>query len=170
MSRQGVADYVVVMRTPGDNETPVKHTSESFPIPLWQKYASPVWVTTESVDEEGFGICTAKEIPGDDSSGINQGNTLNARSAREDADEKHLCALQFGVIRRCIKLWSNPGDTVWSPFMGIGSEGYVAIQEGRRFVGVELKPSYYRQAVANLRSVEPGAKGQQTSLFAGDKW
>lgn len=165
MSRQGIPDYVVVMRTPGDNPVPVTHTNDTFPVPMWQRYASPVWVTTNSVDDEGFGICSADQIPGDDSSGIDQSETLNVRVAREEPDEKHLCALQTEVIRRCVTLWSNPGELVWSPFMGIGSEGYVALQQGRKFVGVELKGSYYQQAVANLRSVEPGGKNQQLSLL-----
>lgn len=126
MSRQGIPDYLVTMRKPGANPEPVSHTDEDFPVQLWQRYASPVWMD------------------------INPSDTLQFRSAREDADERHVCPLQLEVIRRALKMWSNPGDTVLSPFAGIGSEGYVAIQEGRRFVGAELKASYYKQAVANL--------------------
>lgn len=141
MSRQGIPDFLVTMRKPGANDQPVSHTAEEFPVGLWQRYASPVWMD------------------------INPSDTLQRESAREDKDERHVCPLQLEVIRRALKLWSNPGDTVLSPFMGIGSEGYVALQEGRRFVGAELKASYYKQAVANLRTAEPGARGSQMSLL-----
>jgi DNA modification methylase len=128
MSRQGIPDYVVTMRKPGDNLDRVTHTNESFPVSEWQDYASPVWMD------------------------INPSDTLQYRSAREHKDEKHVCPLALEVIRRCLRLWTNPGDLVLSPFMGIGSEGYCAVQMNRRFVGVELKPSYYRQAEANLKA------------------
>lgn len=129
MSRQGIPDYLVTFRKPGDNPERVTHTHDDFPVTLWQRYASPVWMDIDPSD------------------------TLQYRSAREHNDERHICPLQLEVIRRAIKLWSNPTDVVFSPFAGIGSEGYVAIQEGRRYVGVELKRSYYEQAVRNLRSV-----------------
>lgn len=137
MSRQGIPDYVVIMRTPGENQTPVAHTAEEFPVDQWQKWASPVWMDIDPSD------------------------TLQYQSAREHEDERHICPLQLGVIRRCLGLWSNPGDLVWSPFMGIGSEGVVSLQMGRRFVGAELKASYYNQAVKNLT----GAKGVQGDLL-----
>jgi DNA modification methylase len=126
MSRQGIPDYLVTMRKPGKNDEPIAHTHEEFPVQLWQRYASPVWMD------------------------INPSDTLQYRSAREDDDERHICPLQLEVIRRALKLWTNPGDVVLSPFAGIGSEGHVSIQEGRRFVGVELKKSYYEQARRNL--------------------
>ena len=126
MSRQGIADYLVTMRKPGVNPDPVTNTNETFPVKVWQRYASPVW--------------------GD----INPSDTLQYRSAREHEDERHICPLQLQVIRRAIRLWTNENDLVLSPFAGIGSEGHVAIEEGRRFLGVELKQSYYRQAVINL--------------------
>jgi DNA modification methylase len=126
MSRQGIPDYLVTMRKPGDNPERVEHTSEDFPVQLWQQYASPVWMD------------------------INPSDTLQYRSAREHNDERHICALQLEVIRRAIKLWSNPGDVVWSPFAGIGSEGFVALEMGRKFIGSELKESYYNQATRNL--------------------
>jgi DNA modification methylase len=85
---------------------------------------------------------------------INASDTLQRTSAREDNDEKHICPLQLEVIRRVIQLWSNPGDTVLSPFAGIGSEGYESVKAGRKFVGIELKESYYRQAVKNLQRAE----------------
>jgi DNA modification methylase len=134
MSRMGIPDYVVTFRKPGENPEPVTHTNETFPVSVWQRYASPVW------------------------NDINPSDTLQFRSAREHADERHVCPLQLTVIRRGIELWSNPGDTVLDPFTGIGSTGYVALEQGRRFVGAELKASYYRQACANLTNV----KKQQT--------
>jgi DNA modification methylase len=130
MSRQGIPDYLVTMRKPGDNPEPISHTAENFPVSLWQKYASPVWMD------------------------INPSDTLQYRSAREEKDEKHICPLQLEVIRRAMDLWTNPGDTVLSPFTGIGSEGYVALQKGRRFVGAELKKSYFEQAGRNLAEAE----------------
>lgn len=139
MSRQGIPDYLVTMRKPGVNPEPVTHTNEDFPVQLWQRYASPVWMD------------------------INPSDTLQYRSAREDEDERHICPLQLEVIRRALKLWSNPGDVVFSPFMGIASEGVVSLEEGRRFVGAELKASYYKQAVANLRAAREG--GPQQALF-----
>jgi hypothetical protein len=162
MSRQGINDYLVTFRKPGVNATPVTKDEASFPVERWQRYASPVWVTTGKCDDEGFLECSDEELPNEPDSGIDQSDTLNPRSAREHADERHLCALQLGVIRRAIRLWSNPNDVVWSPFAGIGSEGYVAMQEGRRFVGAELKASYYHQAVRNLQEA---ANVSQQSLF-----
>ncbi len=140
MSRQGIPDYLVTMRKPGDNPEPIAHTAEEFPVSMWQRYASPVWMD------------------------INPSDTLQHRSAREEKDERHICPLQLEVIRRAIKLWSNPGDTVLSPFAGIGSEGFVALEEGRKFIGAELKRSYYDQAVANLKNAS-GENGLQSSLF-----
>jgi DNA modification methylase len=151
MSRQGIPDYVIAMRKPGVNAEAVTHTNETFPVEHWQRYASPVWVTRDGVDEEGFDVC--KDAT-DESDGIRQSDTLQFRSAREHDDERHICPLQLEVIRRVVRLWSNPGDVVWSPFMGIGSEGVVALEMGRKFIGAELKESYFKQAVANLRAVE----------------
>lgn len=130
MSRQGIPDYLVTMRKKGDNPEPITHTNESFPVSVWQKYASPIW------------------------SDINPSDTLQHRSAREHDDERHICPLQLQVISRAIDLWSNPDDVVLSPFMGIGSEGYVSLQKNRRFIGCELKESYYKQAEKNLKSVK----------------
>lgn len=161
MSRQGIADYLVVMRTPGENIEPIAHvegTESEFPVLRWQRYASPVWVTTGAADDEGFLMCSAEETV-DENSGINPSNTLQYRSAREHDDERHICPLQLGVIRRAVRLWSNPSEIVWSPFAGIGSEGYVALQEGRRFVGAELKKSYYEQAAKNLKEAETVKQG-----------
>ena len=125
MSRQGIADFLVTMRKPGDNPERVSHTDESFPVYVWQHYASPVWMD------------------------IKESDTLQRKSAREEKDERHICPLQLEVIRRGIELWTNPGDIVLDPFTGIGSTEYVALKSGRRAIGCELKPSYYKQAVSN---------------------
>lgn len=140
MSRQGIPDYVVTMRCPGENTKPIPHAGDEFPVSLWQKWASPVW---------------------DD---INPSDTLQFKSARENEDERHICPLQLEVIRRCIGLWSAPDDLVMSPFAGIGSEGAEAIRWGRRYLGIELKPSYFAQACQNLRNVE--VEKSQLRLFS----
>jgi hypothetical protein len=137
MSRQGIPDYLVTMRAPGEVLERVTHDPAQYPVDKWQQVASPVWMDIDPSD------------------------TLQFRSAREHDDERHICPLQLGVIRRGIDLWTNPGDIVLSPFAGIGSEGYVAIEMQRRFIGVELKDSYYRQACANLH----GAESQGDGLF-----
>jgi DNA modification methylase len=131
MSRQGIADYLVTMRAPGDVDADdrVKHDREDYPVDLWQKIASPIWMD------------------------INPNDTLQFRSAREHDDERHICPLQLEVIRRGIQLWTNPNDVVLTPFLGIGSEAFVAAEMGRRAIGVELKGSYYEQAVRNLDSL-----------------
>lgn len=138
MSRQGIPDYLVTMRKPGDNTEPVAHTNESFPVDIWQKYASPVWTD------------------------INPSDTLQSRSCRDNKDEKHICPLQLTVIRRGINLWTNPGDIVLTPFMGIGSEMVVALEQGRRAIGIELKSTWYQQAVRNCQGV---TKAEQLSLW-----
>lgn len=130
MSRQGIPDYLVTMRKPGENPERVSHTNESFPVEVWQRYASPVWMD------------------------INPSDTLQATSAKEDKDERHICPLQLGVIRRGINLWTNPGDIVLTPFLGIGSEAVVALQHGRKAIGIELKTSYYKQAVRNCEGTQ----------------
>lgn len=139
MSRMGLPDEVLVFRAPGDNATPITHSETEFPVSQWQQWASPIW------------------------SDIDQSDVLPCRAARAEDDQKHLCPLQLEVIRRCVRLWSNPGETVLSPFAGIGSEGHVALGEQRRYLGCELKESYYRQAVANLESAERAPR----SLFGG---
>jgi DNA modification methylase len=167
MSRQGIPDYVVTMRKPTQNVEPIGHEEKGAgllsDVGVWQRYASPVWVTTRGVDDEGFAICRGDTDPRDDASTIDPSDTLQYRSAREHDDERHICPLQLGVIRRCLRLWSNPGDVVLSPFAGIGSEGYVSLEEDRRFVGCELKRSYYEQAARNLASVDAGS--DQLGLF-----
>lgn len=140
MCRQGIPDYLITVRAPGECER-VTHAAHEYPVDLWQKVASPVWMD------------------------INPSDTLQYRSAREHDDERHICPLQLEVIRRGVQLWTNPGDVVLSPFMGIGSEGVVALEMKRRFVGVELKESYYRQAIANLNA---SAVDQKDDLFASE--
>ena len=156
MSRQGINDYLVTMRKPGTNPDPVAHDHDSFPVERWQRYASPVWVTVNGYDDEGMGICKPDIDPGD---------TLQYRSARENDDERHICPLQLDVIRRAVRLWTNPGDVVLSPFGGIGAEGVVALEEGRKAVLCELKRSYYEQAARNLVACE-SKSDEQMSLFA----
>ena len=141
MSRQGMADYLVTLRKPGENLEPISHTHESFPVQKWQKYASPVWMD------------------------INPSRTLQFKTARETDDERHICPLQLDVIERAMELWSNPGDLVFSPFTGIGSEGYVSIEMGRRFVGAELKRSYWELAKRNLSDAR---ETQASGLFADE--
>jgi DNA modification methylase len=133
MSRTGLPDYLLVFRKPGDNPERVGHDETEFPVSQWQQWASPVWMD------------------------IRQGNVLNVRMAREGDDERHLCPLQLDLIERAIRLWSNPGDVVLSPFMGIGSEGVTALKCGRKYVGVELKQSYFRQAVKYLTDADAQA-------------
>ena len=187
ISRQGIPDYLVTMRKPGENPDRVTKTHESFPVGQWQKYASPVWeMGGESLSLFDFIEPHIYESLSDvakmevlrmvqhhaerivlNSSptwmDINPSDTLQRESAREDNDERHICPLQLGVIERGIDLWSNPNDVVLSPFAGIGSEGYVAIKQKRRFIGVELKESYYKQACLNLRRAE--REGEQDTLF-----
>lgn len=144
MSRQGIPDYLVTMRAPGEcpRDERVTHDPEDYPVSLWQRIAEPVWTDIDPSD------------------------TLQKESAREDDDERHICPLQLEVIRRAVRLWTNPDEIVLSPFAGIGSEGYVALEEGRRFVGVELKESYYKQAALNLARA---ADVRQGDLFGGAK-
>lgn len=135
-TRPGLADYLLLFRKPGDNAVPIKTDVSNEE---WIEWAQPVWMD------------------------IRETNTLNVRVARDDDDEKHICPLQLDFIERCVRLWSNPDETVLSPFAGIGSEGYVTVRNGRRFIGCELKPSYWQTAVNNLQDVE--AEMAVPSLF-----
>jgi DNA modification methylase len=159
MSRQGIPDYLITMRKPGINEQPItghltyyagedpgdlpvdgdESVDARTSIDIWQRYASPVWMD------------------------INPSKTLQKESGREDRDEKHVCPLQLQVIERALQLWTNQNDLVYSPFTGIGSEGYVSLKMGRRFVGAELKASYYVQAIANLKVAQ--SLDKQQTLF-----
>jgi DNA modification methylase len=126
-SRGGMPDYLMTFMKPGENPSKITHDVAEFPVEQWQEWASPVWMD------------------------VNQTNVLNVKGARSEKDEKHLCPLQLDIIERALVLWSNPGDTVLSPFMGIGSEGFMAVKVRRRFVGIELKEAYWRQACVNLK-------------------
>lgn len=145
MSRTGIPDYILVFRNAGDNLVPITHqdTDEKqenyIPVSLWQKYAEPVWYD------------------------INYSDTLQYASARDEKDEKHICPLQLETIRRCLHLWSNEGETVLSPFGGIGSEGHESLRLKRNFIGIELKPSYYNQMQRNLQRMIDDLN--QTTLF-----
>ena len=127
LSRPAMADYILIFHKHGDNETPI-HPDISNDT--WIEWARPVWY------------------------GIREMDTLNPGSGAEDADDRHICPLQLELIERAVRLWSNPGETVLSPFAGIGSEGYMAIKRGRKFIGCELKPSYWVSAVSNLQAIE----------------
>ena len=162
-SRQGLPDYLVTMRKPGINQEPISHlpsgwtefvgedepkaewhddpSRNKYSHHVWQRYASPVWTD------------------------INPSDTLQRESVREDKDERHIAPLQLQVIERAVLLWSNPRDVVLSPFAGIGSEGYVAVKRGRRFIGAELKRSYYQQACKNLMAAEQMAEQAALPLF-----
>ncbi len=141
-SRQGLAEYVLIFRKWGEDDSelikPVTHSRSEFPLDQWREWASPVWMD------------------------IQQTNVLNVKLARDDKDEKHICPLQLDLIERLIKLYSNPDEVILSPFAGIGSEGVVSLDTGRRFVGIELKDSYYQQAIRNLYEAE---STDQLSLF-----
>lgn len=142
-SRQGMAEYMVIFRkwaAEGDEISPVTHTVDDFPLDQWQEWASPVWMNVDHMD------------------------VLNVQKARENADEKHICPLALPIIERSVALWSNPGDVVLSPFAGIGSEGVGALRSQRRFVGVELKESYWRDACRNLETTEKHDKAQLSLL------
>lgn len=141
MSRQGIPDYLITMRKPGTNPDPVTHTPDSFPLDTWQRYASPVWTD------------------------IRQSRVLKYQEARDNKDERHICPLQLDVIERGIELWSNPNDLILSPFAGIGSEGFVAVRSGRRFVGCELKESYWNIARRNLIHAEHERNQTDNNLF-----
>ena len=176
MSRPALADYVVVFKKPGENGNPIRAgISEKYENrdgwitgDEWCEWAAPVWYRKMPAEksphypfQENY---PSRHMATD---GISEGDVLrNFVDGRENDDEKHLCPLQLGVIERCVKLWSNPDDVVLSPFMGIGSEGYVAIRHGRRFIGCELKPSYFRVACENLRDAERTIIGREDTLFA----
>lgn len=136
-SRMGLPDYIVFMRKDSENESPIEHTSDDFPVDLWQDYASPVW----------------REYASPVWWNINQSNTLN-RMFSDDESERHICPLQLDVIERCLRLYSNENDTVFTPFMGIGSEVYQSVKSGRKAIGIELKKEYYLQAVSNMQALD----------------
>lgn len=136
-SRAGMPDYLLVFRKDGDNAEPISHAKADFPVTQWQEWASPVWMT------------------------VDQTNVLNVRASKDHGDERHICPLQLDVIERALTLWSNRGDTVLSPFAGIGSEGVCSLRAGRRFIGTELKRTYFQQASGYLE-----AEDAQRGLFS----
>lgn len=136
-SRPALADYILIFRAPGENAVPIH---PDITNDQWIEWARPIWY------------------------GIRETDTLNAAEGREAEDERHICPLQLGTIERCVRLWSNKGETVLSPFAGIGSEGFVSVKQGRRFVGVELKPAYWRAGVRNMRRAE--AESKPLDMFA----
>lgn len=144
-SRVGMPDYLCVFRKPGERDAPISHGRDMFPVEQWQKLASPVWM------------------------GINQQRTINSAGEtgiplpRTDEEERHLCPLQLDVIENALFLWSNPGDVVFSPFMGVGSEGAMSLKHNRKFIGTELKPSYWSQSCRHLAAAEASA----VTLFDG---
>jgi DNA modification methylase len=137
-SRGGMPDYLLTFIKPGDNEFLVSHTPEEFPLSQWQEWASPVWMN------------------------VDQTNVMKVRGTKDNEDERHLCPLQLDVIERALVMWSNEGDVVLSPFMGIGSEGFMTLKSRRKFVGIELKETYWRQACQHLE----GAANQGDLLVA----
>lgn len=126
-TRPALADYLLLFKKPGDNTVPIKTDVSNDE---WIRWARPIWY------------------------GVRETNTLNTAVAKDSADERHICPLQLDLIERCVRLWSNPGELVLSPFGGIGSEGYVAVRLGRRYIGCELKSSYWRAGVTNLQEAE----------------
>lgn len=139
----GNPDYLLIFHKDGrgdDDRVAVRHDPAEMPVEVWQEWASPVWTT------------------------IDQTNTLNVRGAREDADGRHMCPLQLDVIDRVVRLWTNPGEVVLSPFGGIGSEGVGAVKAGRKYAGIELKEAYWQTGCANLDEVD---SPRQVSLFGG---
>ena len=135
MSRVGMPDYMLFFRKDEPNPDPITHSPEDLPVDQWQELASPVWNT------------------------VRQGNVLNGRFAKGEEDERHICPLQLDVIERCLTLYSNPGDLVLDPFNGIGSTGYQALQMGRRYIGIELKPEYAAQAAKFLDEASVSREG-----------
>ena len=176
MSRPALADYLLVFKKPGQNANPIKAgQSEKYDNrdgwisgDEWCEWAAPVWyrkMPAEKSPHYPFQENYPSRHQATD--GINEGDVLrNFVDGRDDEDEKHLCPLQLGVIERAVKLWSNPDDVVLSPFMGIGSEGYVSVRHNRRFIGCELKPSYFRVAVRNLRDAELSRIQKDGDLFS----
>jgi len=141
-SRPALADTILIFRKPGENAVPVTHETDESALTNdeWIEWARPIWY------------------------GIRESDTLNVAVARDEKDERHICPLQLGTIERCIRLWSNPGDLILSPFAGIGSEGYESVRLGRRYLGIELKPNYFDVAVKNLQAAEQ--LRTQGTLFA----
>jgi hypothetical protein len=149
-TRPALADYLLIFRKPGQNAVPIPHhkTRGEVTNDDWIEWASPIWFDRSEGGDVGGDHLAPVWV------GIRETETLNARAGREDADERHIAPLQLSFIERCVRLYSNPGETVLTPFAGIGSEVYVARRLGRRGIGIELKPSYWQQSVTNLRRLD----------------
>ena len=145
-SRVGMPDYLLVFRAPGENDDPVGHNRDQLPVELWQKLASPVWFDVRQTYT------------------INSSQVTGIKLPKSELEERHVCPLQIDVIENALFLWSNPGDIVLSPFMGVGSEGFVALKQGRKFIGTELKTEYYNQACRHLDYAERNS-AQLFSMF-----
>jgi DNA modification methylase len=159
-SRPALADYLLIFKKPGENAVPIPHEATAGEVTNddWIEWASPIWFDQAEGGDIG-GECLSPVW-----TAIRETNTLNERAARENDDERHLAPLQLDFIERCVRLWSNPGEHVLSPFAGIGSEGFVSVKLGRAFTGIELKRSYWETAVTNLRDAE--AQRDAPTLFA----
>jgi DNA modification methylase len=154
-TRPALADYLLLFKKQGDNAVQIKNDVSNDE---WIEWASPIWTDHHEggwLTEDG-NICPVWY-------GIRETDTLNTRVAKESADERHICPLQLPFIDRCVRLWSNPGELVLTPFAGIGSELYQSLKLGRKAIGIELKPSYWATAVENLRALE--AELEAPTLF-----
>ncbi len=150
-SRPALADYLLLFRKPGEIETTIK---TGVTNDAWSTYARPIWRGNDDDGELAVMQAEGIAVPENCWYGIRESNTLNVAAGRDSADERHICPLQLDLIERCVRLWSNPGETVLTPFGGIGSEPYVAVKLGRQAIGIELKPSYFAAAVKNLKQAE----------------
>lgn len=153
--RVGMPEYLMVFRKwaqPGEEHLvrPVEHPNDKFPLEMWQQLASPVWNDSGNPEQLGDYDLPATDV-------------LNVKMAADPDAEKHLCPMPLNITRRALDLWTNEGDTVFSPFGGIGSEGVASIGKGRRFIGTELHPIYWRQGVKNLTAAKPDIQ----DLFSG---
>jgi DNA modification methylase len=164
LMRMALADYIIYFRKPGENTTPIQAgISQKYKNPHgwiteeeWIEWAAPVWY--RRIDKDGKRAVSNYPGKFQSTDGIMETDVLNVRQGKDDKDERHLCPLQLGVIERCIKLWSAPGDMIFSPFTGIGSEGYQAVKFNRKFIGIELKESYWKVACQNLAIAEGESK------------
>jgi DNA modification methylase len=146
-SRPAILDRVLFFYKPGENQVPVTPVENGeMTNETWIDWAGGIWT------------------------GISESDTLQYQSARDANDELHLCPLQLGTIERCIKLYSNPGETVLTPFLGVGSEAYTAVKFGRKAIGIELKPSYYALAIRNLRNLETEKRTPSLFDMMEDEW
>lgn len=153
--RVGMPEYLLVFRKwakAGEDVSPVTHPRESVPLEVWQDLASPVWNWRDGQSGQGDWDMPATDV-------------LNVNAAKDEKAEKHLCPMPLNITRRALRLWSNERDVIFSPFMGVGSEGVAALGMNRRFIGTELHPAYYTQARKFLEAAQKN--GETQDLFAG---